>query len=509
MRLIDFLDRAADLNPRRIACVDGDLRLDYAQVRELTRRISAGLAAAGLRAGARLAILSENDARAFIVMLAAQRAGGIYVPLNMRNSVEANADLLRTTGAEFLVFHEACSESAAALRKAVADVRLTIGLGRDAGDTDYESLAACRDEVPDIDENPHRIMTILPTGGTTGRSKGAMWSNRTWETLIATFWAHVPCEVPPVHLCAAPMTHAAGVLATMLLPRAPTNVVLRKPDPTAILEAIAREKVTHLYMPPTILYRLLAHPELKKHDLSSLRCLLISAAPVAPEKLREAIGVFGPAVCQAYGQAEAPFFLTYISQAEIDADERRLSSCGRPTMFTRLEIMDENGRVCEPGTTGEIVMRGNLRMEGYFENPTATADVAAHGWHHTGDIGFKDQDGYVFIVDRKKDMIISGGFNIFSIEVEKVLLAHPAVQDCAVIGVPDETWGEAVKAIVELKQGHDASEEALSAFARERLGGLRAPKSVEIWSSLPRSAVGKILKRTIRDEFWKGRARAV
>jgi acyl-CoA synthetase (AMP-forming)/AMP-acid ligase II len=337
-----------------------------------------------------------------------------------------------------------------------------------------------------------------------------MWSNRTWETLIATFWAHVPCDAPPVHLCAAPMTHAAGVLATMLLPQAPTNVVLRKSDPLMILETIARERVTHVYLPPTLLYALLAHPDLRKFDVSSLRCFLISAAPVAPEKLREAVTVFGPVLCQAYGQAEAPFFLTFFAPQEIaSAEQERLASCGRPTMFSRVEIMDERGNLLGPRAHGEIVSRGNLRMEGYFDNPAATAEVSQFGWHHTGDIGFKDEEGFVYIVDRKKDMIITGGFNVFSVEVEKVLLGHPAIQDCAVVGVPDEKWGEAIKAIVELKPGCDLSPEDLLAFARPLLGGVRTPKTVEIWPGLPRSPVGKILKRDIRDRFWSGRTRAV
>jgi acyl-CoA synthetase (AMP-forming)/AMP-acid ligase II len=464
----------------------------------------------GLLPGDRFAILSENDSRAFILMLAAQRAGGIYVPLNARNTEATNADLLNETGAKFLALHESFAASGEELRRQSPSVQFTIGFARQTGDCDYPTLAVSDGPVPDLPDDPHRVMTILPTGGTTGRSKGAMWSNRTWETLIATFWAHAPCAIPPVHLCAAPMTHAAGVLATMLLPQAATNVVLRKSNPASILEAIARERVTHVYLSPTMLYALLAHPDLRKHDVSSLRCFLISAAPVAPEKLREAVNVFGPVVCQAYGQAEAPFFLTFFAPHEIaSAQPERLASCGRPTMFSRVEIMDDEGNLLPPRATGEIVNRGDLRMEGYFDNPAATAEVSRFGWHHTGDIGFKDEDGFVYIVDRKKDMIITGGFNVFSAEVERILISHPAIQDCAVIGVPDEKWGESIMAIVELNPDHELTPEQLIAFARPLLGGVRTPKIVEIWPNLPRSPVGKILKRDIRDRYWAGRSRAI
>ena len=184
-------------------------------------------------------------------------------------------------------------------------------------------------------------------------------------------------------------------------------------------------------------------------------------------------------------------------------------SCGRPTVFTQVEIMDDDGRLLAPNERGEIVVRGTLVMKGYYRNPKATEEASRFGWHHTGDIGFKDDDGYFYIVDRKRDMIISGGFNIYPSEIEQVLWAHPSVQDCAVVGVPDEKWGEAVKAVIQMKEGTKATVEELAAFCRQRLGGMKTPKSFEIWDQLPRSPVGKVLKRTIRDRYWTGRDRNV
>jgi acyl-CoA synthetase (AMP-forming)/AMP-acid ligase II len=219
-------------------------------------------------------------------------------------------------------------------------------------------------------------------------------------------------------------------------------------------------------------------------------------------------------MAQTYGQAECLMLCTFMSPREhlVIGDpklERRLMSCGRPTIFTQVEIMDDDGKILGPEEKGEIVTRGNLVMKGYFNQPQATEEASRFGWHHTGDIGLKDADGFVYIVDRKRDMIISGGFNIYPSEIEQVIWAHPSVQDCAVIGVPDEKWGEAVKAVIELKQVHTVTENEMLVFCREKLGGMKTPKTIEFWPQLPRSPVGKVLKREIREKFWASQARRV
>jgi acyl-CoA synthetase (AMP-forming)/AMP-acid ligase II len=296
--------------------------------------------------------------------------------------------------------------------------------------------------------------------------------------------------------------------------RGATTVILDRADPDGILDAIERRRVTILFLPPTVIYGLLGRPDIRTRNFRSLRNLIYSAAPMSADKLDEAIEIFGPVMTQAYGQTEAPLLCTFMSPEEHliadDADRRkRLLSCGRATPFVTLEIMDDAGRLLSVGETGEIVVRGNLVMKGYADNPQETAKVSEFGWHHTGDVGYRDSAGYLYIVDRKKDMIISGGFNIYPSEIEQVLWSHPAVQDCAVIGVPDGKWGEAVKAIVELKPAISAREDELVSYCKARLGGLKAPKSLEIWPELPRSAVGKVLKRAIRDRYWTGRERQV
>jgi acyl-CoA synthetase (AMP-forming)/AMP-acid ligase II len=439
------------------------------------------------------------------------------VPLNARNTVDDNAAFMNYTDVEYLFYHSGFEEEVRRLRSAAPQLRQCICLDLDGalGPSLSDFGATAGRFCPDLPDDPHRPCNILATGGTTGRSKGAVWTNLTWEALIANFWTCVDATGPsPVHLCVAPMTHGAGVLALMLMPKGPTNVILDRADPKSILSAIEAYGVTHLYLPPTVLYALLASPELPATNLGSLKFFLISAAPVAPEKLRAAVQAFGPVMAQAFGQAEAPFFLTFLSaedhrRASQEDGSERLGSCGRPTMFSRVEIMSEDGDLLPARAVGEIVARGNLVMKEYYNDPEATKAVSAFGWHHTGDIGFKDEEGYVYIVDRKRDMIISGGFNVFSTEVEARLLAHEAVQDCAVIGVPDEKWGEAVTAVVELKAGMAVTPDELAVFCRPALGGVKTPKNIEIWPTLPRSPVGKVLKRAIRDRYWAGRARAV
>jgi acyl-CoA synthetase (AMP-forming)/AMP-acid ligase II len=517
VRLIDYFDASAARHPSKVAFVQPDgSALSYADAQQLSKNIAAALHASGIPEDGKIAVYSPNDARAFIVMLGIFRSGRIWVPLNARNTVEDNSAFMNYTDVECLFYHSSFESEARQLKASAPQLKLIVCLddagnfGRPLSEFGAEAASPC----PDVPDNPLRPCNILATGGTTGRSKGAVWTNQTWETLIANFWTSTDATGPsPVHLCIAPMTHGAGVLALMLMPKAPTNVILNKADPALILAAIEQHGVTHLYLPPTVLYALLSSPELKTRDLSSLRFFLISAAPVAPERLRTAVQTFGPVMAQAFGQAEAPFFLTFLSPDDhrrgMENGSSLLQSCGRPTMFSHVEIMDEQGAILPPRAVGEIVARGNLVMKEYYADPEATRAVSAFGWHHTGDIGYKDEEGYVYIVDRKRDMIISGGFNVFSTEVEARLLSHESVQDCAVIGVPDEKWGEAVTAIVELKAGATATPDELIAFCRSTLGGVKTPKTIDIWPTLPRSPVGKVLKRAIRDRYWEGRSRAV
>jgi len=316
------------------------------------------------------------------------------------------------------------------------------------------------------------------------------------------------------YLVVAPVTHAAGLMIPAVYARGGATVILPGFDPKDVLEAIEREKITHMYLPPTAIYALLDYPELDKYDTSSLVEFYCGASPIAPERFRQAVQVFGPCMAEMYGQSETLFpTLAKTSADYLDGDgnfrEDVLMSTGRPIHYCWVEIMDDDGNILGAGEKGEIVVRGSSVMAGYYKNPEATKEVMEYGWLHTTDIGIKDKDGFVTIVDRKKDMIISGGFNVFPVEIENVLSAHPAVRDCAVVGVPDKKWGEAIKAVIQLNDGEQVDGDELIAMCKEKLGSVKAPKSVEFWDTLPLSPVGKVLKRDVREKFWQGQGRAV
>ncbi|MFB6723906.1 AMP-binding protein [Kribbella sp. NPDC056345] len=312
-----------------------------------------------------------------------------------------------------------------------------------------------------------------------------------------------PFGVRPVYLALAPLTHAAGVLCFPVLASGGEIVIMRTPDVHAFLKLIPQHKVTHTFLPPTLIYMVLAAEELDSTNLSSLQCFWYGAAPMSVARLEEALQRIGPVMAQLFGQTEAPMMISVLPPAgHFDASGNiardRLASAGRPSALVTTAIMAPDGQLLPPGERGEIVVRGSLVMRGYYRDAEATAAASAYGWHHTGDIGYLDVDHYLYIVDRAKDMIITGGFNVYSTEVEQVLMTHDAVHDCAVIGRPDEKWGERVVAVVQLQAGATADPAELIAFAKARIGSVKAPKEVLIWADLPRSKVGKVLKPEIK-----------
>jgi fatty-acyl-CoA synthase len=307
----------------------------------------------------------------------------------------------------------------------------------------------------------------------------------------------------PVYLALAPLTHAAGVLCFPVMAKGGEIVIMRRPDVGGFLALIERHRVTHTFLPPTLIYMILSHSALDETDLSSLRCFWYGAAPMSATRLEEALTRIGPVMAQLFGQTEAPMMISTMAPADHflpdgSVARARLSSAGRPSPLVTVAIMADDGTLLRRGQTGEIVVRGSLVMRGYHHDPEATAAASAHGWHHTGDIGYLDDDNYLFIVDRAKDMVISGGFNVYSTEVEQALMQHPAIQDCAVIGLPDDKWGERVTAILQLRAGETVDKAEVAAFVKERIGSVKTPKQIEIWDELPRSKVGKVLKSDLR-----------
>ncbi|SRR6266536_2172343 len=521
MRAIDYFDKSAEIYPDRLAIRDGDARYSYAETRCSSERIARAMWANGLLGEQRAAIYSQNHPAVLFCMLGILRAGAAWVPINFRNATDANVEYLNYSETAWLFYHSRFREEAGKIKARVCSLRHLICL--DADDGDNPSLAnflahgsdAQETDWADAHGNLDRMMGLVPTGGTTGRARGVRVTNLAWGTMteMAThYWRGGDCT--PVCLCTAPLSHAAGVVAFTMFALGGTNVIQSGFDAPEVLRAIEQYRVTHLFLPPTAFYALLARPEVGRFDYSSLRIFLLAGSPVSPDKFKKGVEIFGPCMCQSYGQTEAPMLLTFLDTATTAASAagdhpERLRSCGRPTSAVRVAIMNDVGKILPPRQCGEIVARGTLVTGGYHNLPEATEEIRAYGWHHTGDIGYIDEDGYVYIVDRKKDMIISGGFNVYCADVESAIMALPEVQECAVIGVPDEKWGEAVKAIVVLKDGESLNESAVLTHCKATLGGLKSPKSVEFWREIPKTPAGKLDRKTMRKPYWASADREV
>ncbi|KWB53360.1 long-chain fatty acid--CoA ligase [Burkholderia ubonensis] len=517
MAIIDFFDRGWRIAPNGIAYIQGERSYSFQEIGELSCRIANGLLAAGFAKETKAAVWADNDVTAWGCALGLWRAGLAYIPVNGRSTPAENQYVLDAFDCEVLFFQQAFAMAIDTLRASLPKVKLWVCIDADLPWAPSLVTWSARQPstMPFVDYDMDDVVTLSATGGTTGAPKGVMNTHRSFQTYFAQFMMACPYGAErPVNLAAAPMTHTAGMMSLPCTARGGTVVVLPKPDPALLLGAIAKHRVTEFFLPPTVIYRLLDIPGIEKLDYSSLKYFLYGAAPMSVEKLKRAIEVFGPVMAGGYGQTEAPASIANMTPAEhfVDgklASDERLSSVGRPNPLVRVEILNDRGEVLPQGETGEICVRGDLVMKGYYNAPDKTADTIVDGWLHTGDIGHLDADGYLHITDRKKDMIISGGFNVYPSEIEQVIWAHPAVQDCAVIGVPDDKWGEAVKAVVELNAGQSVSAEELVALCKEKLGSVKAPKSVDFVAALPRSTVGKVLKKDLREQYWQGRQRRI
>ena len=517
MRMIDFFDRGVRIASGEPCIVTEAASKSYASVDASSRRVARFLIDDGFPAGGHAAVLSGNSAQAFEAVLGILRADGVWVMANHRAAVGENAYLLDLLDVDTLFVHSEVTERIPAFRKQCPNIRRYIALDQPIEQSDdWVGLHPVDGAGLDIPQRragrADELAFLGNTGGTTGRSKGVMLTNGNWQALMASLVASMPMKKPPVNLVAAPMTHAAGPLALASMALGGTVVVLPKFDPGDVLDAIERFRVTYMFLPPTAVYMLLAHPRVRRADLSSLEYISYAGAPMSIDRLKEAIEVLGPVMNASFGQTEAPMCVTAMPPHEhlcADGTLAHPGSCGRPNLLSIVEIMDDAGHILPAGERGEIVVKGPLVMAGYYKDPRATEEVSRFGWHHTGDIGVRDERGFFYVVDRKKDMIISGGFNIYPAEVEQALMAHPAVQDCAVIGVPDQKWGEAVVAMIEVRAGVSWAEEEMLAFARERLGPVKTPKRIEARAALPRTDAGKVSRAELRRPYWNKLGRAI
>jgi long-chain acyl-CoA synthetase len=506
------LRRALQVRPRAIATIFEDRRRTWREIGDRVSRLATALRGRGLGRGDRIAVLMLSQDRYLECYLAASWAGAVIVPLNIRWSLQENADALGDCGASILVVDDAFAKAGRTLAKEQGLTLVYAGDGHvPDGMTGYEALVAASEPMDDAMAAPEDLAAIFYTGGTTGRSKGVMLSHRNITANAFNSLAEGIFGETAVYLHAAPMFHLAngsGMYSLSL--SGGTSVIIRAFEPSAVFDAIERHKVTETVLVPTMIQMLADHPAVRSRDLGSLRKIMYGGSPITEAVLDRAAAAFpGVEFRQAYAQSELSPIATVLHASEKAVGERRRSG-GRAVFGVEIRVVDDSDREVPRGAVGQICARGDNVMMGYWNRPDETAKAIIDGWMHTGDAGYMDDDGFIYVVDRVKDMIITGGENVYSAEVENVVASHPAVMQCAIIGIPSDAWGEAVHAIVTRKPGAQVEAGDIITFCRERIAHYKCPRSVDVRDEpLPMSGPGKILKRELRAPFWEGRTRQV
>jgi acyl-CoA synthetase (AMP-forming)/AMP-acid ligase II len=519
MNVGTLFTKSARTYPERLAIAYGDYELPYQQANERINQLANGLTSLGIKKGENVAILLHNCPEFLETLFACFKAGIGTVPINFRLHPKECSFIIDNSEAVAVVLGDDFRDSLYALKHEMPRVKHLLCMNDPLkGMLPYEDLL--KEQSPtfvDVDVERDDLAWLFYTSGTTGQPKGAMLTHHVLMMMTMNFFADMaPLGPDDVILHAAPLSHGSGLYAIPNVAKGAANIVLHVKtfDPKTVFEAIQRRKVTNMFMAPAMIKRLVTSREIDQYDLSSLKCIHYGGAPIYMEDLKEAVRKMGQVFVQLFGQAESPMTISYLRKEEhflegTEEQMKRLTSAGIPRTDVEVKIFDENDHELPPGAMGEIVVRGEVVMKGYWRNPKATAETLRAGWLHTGDLGIMDERGYVYILDRAKDMIISGGENIYSREIEDVILKHPTVHEVAVIGVPDETWGEAIKAIVSLKPGQKATQEEIINFCREHMASFKKPKSVEFIEEIPKNPYGKVLKRELLEKYWAGEARRV
>lgn len=512
---LEFKRRAVRLFGPKVGIIDGEARFTYEQFGQRTNRLAHAVRQAGLAPGDRVALLAFNCHPLLEAYFGVLEAGCVLLPVNVRLSHDDIAYVVQHAGAKLLIADRELADAVDAVLEGVTPSPRVIWIGGAPPGhlgPDFELWIADASPAPPppltVDENA--VAELFYTSGTTARPRGVMLTHRNLYlhamSMLVTFRA---CE-RDVQLHTIPLFHVNGWGTPQSLTAVgATHVLLRKFDPEHVLRLIEEHRVTRFFAVPTMLSMLLEHPDLPRRDLSSLELINTGGAATPPDLVRRAERAIGCRIIGGYGLTETSPIITfaedksYLLDPSDDDRIRRRASTGLPVIGTEIAIVDDNGRELPwDGTSvGEVVVRGHTVTPGYWNDDAATAGAIRDGRLHTGDLATIDPEGYVLIVDRKKDIIISGGENISSLEVEKALCAHPAVLECAVVAMPHEHWGEVPHAVVALREGQSATEEELVFYCREHLAAFKIPKSVSFWCELPKGGTGKILKRVIRDRL--------
>ena len=504
-----FIRHWARERPDNVALEQGDDSLTFAQFEPRSRQIVAMLASHGVGKGDRIAWLGKNARHYFELFYAAARVGVVMVPIGWRLAAPEIAYILGDTAAKLLFLGEGFEELAA---KACSQMETPPRIV-----TTAEALAAIEAAAPDEFEpaSPDDAVLQLYTSGTTGNPKGAVLSNRNLFSLRVPSqeegqpWSHFD-EDEAILIC-MPCAHIGGTgLGIMAMSSGIRAIVQEEFTPDGVLDAF-EQGITRLFIVPAALQMVVQHPRAKTTDMSAVKYVLYGAAPIPLDLLREAVKTIPAAgFLQCYGMTETTGTIAALPPEDHDLDgNERMKSAGKAVPGVELKVIGEDGEELPRGQVGELVCKSPSNMAGYWNLPDATQASLIDGWMHTGDAAYMDDDGYVFIQDRMKDMIISGGENVYPAQVESAIYGHPAIAEVAVIGVPDDTWGEAVKACVVAKPGHEVDEASIIAWTKERLAGFKVPKSIDVIEMMPRNASGKILRKDLRAPYWEGRERQV
>ncbi|MES3040683.1 MAG: long-chain-fatty-acid--CoA ligase [Pseudomonadota bacterium] len=515
MFISQTLRRAVQLNPNGVATIYANRKQTWCEFEKRVARLAAGIRSLGVGDGDRVAILSLNCDRYLEYFYAVPWAGAALNPVNLRLAPPEIAYTLNDSGSSILFVDDVFSAMLPSLRPLLESVGHVVFMGEGQlpeGCIDYEALIKQHQPMPDVSKGGTQLAGLFYTGGTTGRSKGVMLSH---DNLVFNALNVVPelgYAQDSIYMHAAPMFHLADMASTFAVTLAAgTHGIIPRFDVEQVLGFIQQEKVTHTLLVPTMINLLVSSGRIGDFDISSLMRMLYGASPMPSALLAGAMAQMpGASFAQGYGQTEASPIITVLPSEYHVADGDKLHSAGRAALGVEVAVMDRSDVELPRGEVGEICARGPNVMLGYWGLAQASDETLRNGWLHTGDLGYMDDDGFVFIVDRIKDMIISGGENIFSVEVEGAIYSHPAVQECAVVGIPHDEWGEMVHAIVVFKEGHTLNEDELVAHCRVRIAGYKLPRSIVFRAEpLPVSGAGKILKNELRQPYWEGRGRAV
>jgi fatty-acyl-CoA synthase len=513
---LEFRDRAEALFAKKIGVIDGEKQFTYAQFGERTHRLANALRKLGLEKGDRVSYITYNTHQLLEGYYGVVEAGGVLNPINVRLSPQDILYILNHSGSKFVFFHNDFLPLIQGIKASLKSAKFYIvmeGAGEGVATHEYEALLASVNAEyrrPIIDEN--EIAELFYTSGTTGKPKGASITHRTLylHALIAAIAMRLSDADVVLHI--VPLFHVNGWGTPQFLTMVGgTHVMLRKIDPATLLGMVQQHKVTFVLGVPMIFNMLLNFPDLGKYNLSSLKSVILGGAPSAPALVKAIQEKFGCLCFVGYGLTETTPALTlaqpkaHLASEPLEMQLARQAKTGYPIPGVALRVVDAKGKDVMPDgkQIGEIVVHSNVVMEGYYKDPEATSSVIRDGWFHTGDMAVVDDEGYVTITDRSKDIIISGGENISSVEIENSLYANPKVLECAVVAVPDKNWGEVPKAIVVLKPGQTATEEEMLAYCKANLAGFKVPKSIELRDTLPKGGTGKILKAELREPFWK------